>query len=136
MNGIYVKCVVAGILFGIWPLLMNRSKISGNIAAAVFSFVGLMCILPFAINGINKTLLGANWALAITAGIMGGFGLLLYNMMIAAATSERVGTLMIINLLLQIVTPAIYTVVVSRSLPLTKGIGFIAAVAAALLLTS
>ncbi len=48
MGELQFKAIVAGVFFGIWPLLMNKSGLSGNVSSAVFGLGVLMIVAPFA----------------------------------------------------------------------------------------
>ncbi|MDO8669677.1 MAG: hypothetical protein Q7K65_05280 [Candidatus Buchananbacteria bacterium] len=141
MNDLQIKAVLAGILFGFWPLLMNRSGLVGNISALAFTFVAGICILPFALWSIghsfpiaNWTFPVANWTLVILAGLFGAFGLLLFNGVLAKVTPGRVSALFVLMIVVQIAVPALYQVIMSGGLTISKGLGFVAAIIAAFLL--
>ncbi len=133
MNELVFKMVVAGVLFGAWPILMSKSGLNGPTSAAVFSIIALSFILPVAFqHGI--TLTGANWWYALAAGCCGGIGLLVFNSGLAKATPATVGQLFVVMIVVQTAIPAIYSVVMNGQLTLKTGAGFIAAVIAAILL--
>lgn len=134
MNDLHVKAILAGLFFGVWPLLMNRSGLRGNISSAAFCLVALIVIAPFALKSIDG-FPTANWIAVIGAGLFGGFGLLFFGDMLAKATPEKVGSLFIIMLVFQMATPAIYQVIQDGGLTISKGLGFITAVATVLLLS-
>ena len=133
MNNLYLRCVLAGILFGAWPLFMNRSKLTAGIAVAVLSLGSFLCALPLASRELNS-LAGANWLIAIVSAIAGGLGSLIFNSVLTKTTPQKVGSLFIFMILAQIITPAIYDIVINNNLPIKKALGFIAALAAAILL--
>ncbi len=74
-----------------------------------------------------------NWLLVVSAGLLGAIGMLALNGMLAKATPQNVSTLFILMLIVQVVAPAVYQVVVG-GLTLAKGVGFVLAAIAALLL--
>lgn len=130
-----LKAVLAGLFFGIWPLLMNRSDLSGNVSSAFFGLFALIGVLPFAIyaNG-GLALPAANWTMVIWAGVFGAMGLLAFNGMLAGATPKTVSTLFVLMTVVQVVVAAGYQVVVTRQLSADKGLGYVAAGVAAYLL--
>lgn len=134
MNELQIRAVLAGVLFGIWPLLMNRSGLNGNVSSAVFSLACLAGTLPFALWSMGNSLATANWPIIAVAGVLGALGLLFFNGMLAKATSEKVGTLIVLAIVAQISIPALYQVVTNGGLTVSRGIGFAAAVLAAFLL--
>ncbi|OGG48493.1 hypothetical protein A3G63_01510 [Candidatus Kaiserbacteria bacterium RIFCSPLOWO2_12_FULL_52_8] len=133
MDSLVVKAVLAGIFFGIWPLLMNRSGISGNSSAMVFSAVILVCVSPLAIatGGVTAT---ANWWMAIGAGVSGAIGLLFFNSMLSRTTPQEVSALFVLAIVVQVAVPALYQIFIIEQITATKGVGFLlAAIGAALL---
>jgi hypothetical protein len=134
MDNLYVKAVLAGFVFGVWPLLMNRSGLNGNVASFVFTSVVLVCVFPFALGGGLGNIFNANWILTISAGILGAVGMLLFNGMLVKATPQNVSSLFVLMLVVQIAAPAIYQVAM-EGMTMMKGAGFaLAAIAAVLLL--
>jgi len=133
MDNLYTRTIVAGVFFGIWPLLMNKSGLSGGVSALAFSLLTFVFIFPFAISEIGNVH-GVKWMMLIGAGVCAAIGVLCFNSMLAKATAQNISTLLVINFLLQIAVTATYQVALN-GLSLTKGSGFVlAAIAAALLL--
>lgn len=134
MRSLVFQSIVAGLLFGTWPLIMNKSKLSGSISPAIFTLVAFMTVLPFAIRNTQNSPADASWKVAVVAGIVGGIALILFNGMLAKATREQVSSLFVLAIVTQTVMPAAYQVYVTKTLPLGKGLGFLAALVAAILL--
>lgn len=134
MNELHVKAVLAGLFFGIWPLLMNRSGLTGNISSAVFALGVLVIVSPFAVYDFYTTELNTVWMFAVGACVFGGLGLLNFTGMLSKATSQTVGSLFVIMLLVQMATPALYQVLQDGELTVSKAIGLAAAVLAVFLL--
>jgi hypothetical protein len=128
-----IKSIIAGILFGIWPLFMNRSGLSGNLGTFVFASVVLLCVFPFA-AGTLPNIGTAHWVWAIAAGIFGSMGLLAFNSVLSKATPQNVGILIVLMIVVQTVVPAVYQVIMTGGLPFTKIAGFVLAAVAAVLL--
>ncbi len=126
MNNLYVLSVFAGVFFGLWPLLLNRSGLNGNVASVIFSGIGLICVSVFAF-AIGKMSIPAhtNWWLAIAAGAASAIGVLIFNNVLAKSSPLNVATLFALTLVVQIAVAAIYQVIVSGNLSITKGLGFI-----------
>ena len=133
MESLEIKSIIAGILFGIWPLFMNRSGLSGNFGTFIFAAVVLLCVFPFA-TGSLQNVGKANWILAIIAGIFGAFGLLLFNNVLSKATPQNVGVLIVLMIIVQTVIPAAYQALMSGGLSFSKIAGFVFAAVAAFLL--
>ncbi|OGU30376.1 MAG: hypothetical protein A2057_11975 [Ignavibacteria bacterium GWA2_35_9] len=53
MESLEIKSIVAGILFGIWPLFLNRSGLTGNLGTFVFATIVLLCVFPFAASSLR-----------------------------------------------------------------------------------
>lgn len=134
MNELQVRAILAGLFFGIWPLIMNRSRLNGNVSSAVFAFGAFLMVAPFALRSIDKSLvISADWKMAAFAAICGGLGLLAFNGMLAKATSEKVSALFVLMIVVQIAIPAVYQVVITRSITPMKLLGFVAAAVSAFL---
>ena len=133
MESLEIKSVIAGILFGIWPLFMNRSGLSGNLGTFVFAAVVLLCVFPFAVSSLQN--IGtAHWMWAIAAGIFGSLGLLAFNSVLSKAIPQNVGILIVLMIIVQTVVPAMYQAIMSGGLPFSKIVGFVLAGVAAFLL--
>ncbi len=133
MESLDVKAVVSGILFGIWPLLMNRSGLSGNLSTFVFATVVLLCVFVVSFSSLqNITITSLPWA--IGAGVVGALALLVFNGILAKATPQAVGTFIVLMIITQILVPAIYQAILNGGLPASKIAGFVLAIVAAVLL--
>jgi hypothetical protein len=130
------RAILTGIFFGIWPLLMNRSGLSGNVSSLVLVVVMLGCILPFSVGNLGSIISpDIKWTFAIGASFFGAAGILLLNNILAMATPQRVSLLLVLTFVLQMVVPAVYHIIVTSGVTVTKGAGFAFAIAAAILLT-
>ena len=47
-----LKAIIAGLLFGAWPILMQRSHLPGNIQSFVFAGGTFLIVSFFAISGL------------------------------------------------------------------------------------
>ncbi|MFA5773149.1 MAG: hypothetical protein WC908_00555 [Candidatus Paceibacterota bacterium] len=128
-----IKIVIAGMLFGIWPLLMNRSGLSGSVASFVFAFVVLICVFLFSLTQPME-ISSAHWIFAISAGVIGAIGLLLFNGVIAKATVQNVGLLFVIMLIAQTAIPAVYQSIMAGGISFQKILGFLLAIVSIVLL--
>lgn len=133
MESLDIKAIVSGILFGIWPLLMNRSGLSGNLSTLVFATVVLVCVFIVSFGSIkNITITSLPWAMG--AGIVGALALLVFNSILAKATPQAVGTFIVLMIIAQITIPATYQAILNGGLPVSKIAGFVLAAVAAILL--
>lgn len=138
MDNLFIKAAVAGVFFGLWPLFMNRSGLSGNVSPMIFNLVVLICVTPFAIRGLiggTENFAQVSWTMAIFAGITGAIGVMAFNGMLAQATPQSVGSLFVVMIVVQTVISAIYNAVMSGEVTLTKAAGFVFAGIAGILLT-
>lgn len=134
MSDLHLKAALAGLFFGLWPLFMNKSGLTGSVSSLAFAFMATIGATPFALYATGFALPSANWLMLIFAGFFGTLGLLFFNGSLAGAPVEKVGSLFVTMIIVQIVVPAVYQIIVTRQFPLTKVTGFILAIGAALLL--
>jgi hypothetical protein len=138
MDSVLVRAVIAGALFGAWPLFMSKSGLAGNVGTLIFSIVVVLSVIPFAWHTLAtapNSFAQANWTMTIAAGVFGGIGVLVFNSMLASSTPQNVGTYFVIALLVQVALPAIYSIVMNGGVTMTKAAGFVLAAAAGVLLS-
>jgi hypothetical protein len=133
MNEQSLKSIIAGVFFGIWPLLLNRSGLNGNIATLVYVFVVLVCVIPFSLTRLVE-ISSAHWIYVVGAGIFGAIGLLLFNDVVAKATVKNIGLLFVLMLIAQTVVPAAYQSFVSDGISFQRLLGYLFAIISAILL--
>jgi len=122
--------VAVGILFGSWPLIMQRSGLTGSTSTLVFAVIAVLFVLPVALkSGIAVE--GTIWWIAIAASACGAIGLLLFMSGAAQSLPTNVGRMILIMTLFQLAAPAVYHVVVNQGLSPKTAIGFIATAIAA-----
>lgn len=102
--------MLAGICFGIWPLILNRSGAKPFSAMIVISivimiFAAVPASRELAQDGLKGTLIGV----VVLAAIFDGIGLLSINVMLLEASPEQIGRLLLIMVMTQITLPAIAT---------------------------
>ncbi len=135
MNNYYLTSVLAGVFFGLWPLLLNRSGFNGNFASVIFAGIGFIFILAVSIlTGSMHSSSHPNWYMVVAAGIASASGVLLLNSVLAKVSPANVSTIFVLMLIVQISIPAIYQVIISGSLSFQKALGFILAAITAWLL--
>ncbi len=138
MDSLSIKAMLAGLFFGLWPILMNRSGLGGNVSSLVFTSMVLLIVAPFAIASImgnGTSFSSVNWAIAVASAVAGAVGLLVFNSMLAKATPQAVGTLFVLMIVVQTMVPAIYQTLITGTLSLPRAAGFLMAIGAAFLLT-
>ena len=137
MNKLQIGAIVAGMLFGAWPIIMNKSGLRGGISAVVMGSIGLVVILPFALRELSNGMAmesNANWKLAFIAGVMGAIGFLLFCGLLAKVEHNKLCSFIVLVTVLQIAVPASYSAIVNGGITMSQGLGFIAAIAATILL--
>ena len=133
MDSLEFKSIIAGILFGIWPLFINRSGLTGNLASFVFASVVLLSVSPFAVSNLSQ-IGNSYWIWAVAAGVIGAAGLLLFNNVLSKATPQSVGILVVLMIIVQTVVPAIYQMIMGGEISFAKLAGILLAVVATFLL--
>jgi hypothetical protein len=134
MDGINLKAVAAGICFGIWPLLMNKSGLNSAEASAALSLFLLAVVSPFLlINGLPQ-LSAVRWELALPACLFDALGLLALNSLLSSASGTEAGRAFVIVTVVQVAIPAMYLAVLAGGLTLRSVTGLAAAVIAVYLL--
>ncbi len=135
MNGLYLRMILAGIGFGLWPLFMNRSGLGAYQSSVAICFLTLVFVLPFSFQEDATTLLSANWWAAAASAACSAIAVLLFNSMVMKATPQEVGRFCVIMVLAQISVPAIYHCVMAGGVSLKYASGFIATIVALILLS-
>lgn len=130
--------LVAGLLFGGWPLVMNRSGLSGYASAAIFAGLAFLTVLPFAgAKGAVEEVLQTpanGLTFAFIAAFMGGLGLIAFNTMLAKSDPKEVGLMLIFMIMVQMALPAVSYMVQAGELSPRKLSGIALAFVAAKLL--
>ncbi len=134
MKDALIRTIIAGLFFGMWPLLMNRSGLAGNLSSAAFAGIALLIVLPFAVHGGFQSLQTVKMSFVVAAGIAGGIGLLAFNGMLARVTREQVGMMFVIMIMVQATVPVVYHIVMTGDYSLRKLAGILAAFVAIILL--
>ncbi len=134
MTDLHYKAILAGLFFGIWPILMNRSGLPGNVSSAAFSLGVAVIVLPFALRQAYTVSFSPVWLMVIGACVTGALGILFFNGMLSKTTPETVGTLFVLMIVVQVSVPAVNQIIMNGELTLKTGAGFAAAIIAAFLL--
>src|ERR1700730_16046478 len=92
MDVLYLKAIVSGICFGLWPLFMNKSGLISAEASAALSLFLLAVVSPFLlVNGIPQFSV-VKWQMAVPACVFDALGLLALNSLLASASSGQTGS--------------------------------------------
>ncbi len=136
MDNLYVRSILAGIFFGMWPLLMSRSGLSGTMSGVWMNTVAvvvLMLIMFTQDNSVDATPTGL--MIGALSGISAAVGLYLLNGILAVVPKETAVTYVLITTIIQVVVYALYQAWLLGSLSLAKLLGFLLAGVSMFLLT-
>lgn len=134
MTTLHLQAMLSGLLFGIWPLLINRSGLRGTFSAFVISATLCACAAPIVLADV-RGFADAKWSIAIAGALIAAAGMLAFNSMLAKADQQSVSALFVLMIVVQSAVPAAYQAFQAGGITLTRGIGFALAIAAAALLT-
>jgi len=130
------RAIMAGLFFGSWPLLMNRSKLPGDVSGVILSLVSLLVVLPFAMQGFGWSIIAdSSWWWAILAGLASGTGVIYFNGGLAATTPSTVSNFFVMMIVVQVSVSAIYQIIVTGNFEIRKIAGFLFAIVTAYLLS-
>jgi len=132
MNDKIVRMILAGVFFGTWPLLFNRSGLKGNLFTAIAIMVTFVCVIPFAMKEYQTYIL-ADWRFAVGAFVTGTIGVVIFNNTIPGLEKVEASNLFVIMMMAQISIPAVNSVILN-GLTVKKFAGFAFAFLAAVLL--
>ena len=122
MNDFWFRVVVAGICFGVWPLVMNKSGLSGNLSSLVLTLIVLIIVGSVSFGDIGKVV-GVNWWAVVIASVVSAVGLLALNGGLATVTPQQVGVFLISITLIQVSAAALYHVI-QNGITMDKLLGF------------
>lgn len=129
-----LKVVIAGIAFGCWPLLMNKSALSPNTATFMSVVLPAFIVGPIVLYKGLTIPEGNLWWFGVAAAVVTSIGLIIFNSTIVQVAPQDAGRLFLIMLMAQISVPAVYHVVVNHGLSWRVAVGLLAAGAACILL--
>lgn len=134
MNSFLIlAALVSGFFFGLWPLIMKRSGLDGFTSALLFELVALLTVMPFSIHS-GITIANTKWWFGVTAGVVAGFGLVIFTSALAKATQFEVAKVFLIMLAIQAAVPALYSVIINNGLNIRTGFGLVTAILTVILL--
>ena len=116
MDPLYLKAILAGLCFGLWPLFMNKSGLNSVEASAALSLFLL------------------RWQMVLPACLFDALGLLALNSLLSSASSAQAGSAFVIVTVVQVAVPAAYLAMLAGGLTPRSGIGLVAAAIAVYLL--
>jgi len=99
--------VVAGIFYGLWPLLMKRSGFEAHTQSLIYALGGLAVITPwFVSQNDDKTfdLLSVGCGIAVLAAMVNGLGTIFYTKGLRALPNQQTGAGVLITLIVIVMT--------------------------------
>ncbi len=137
MSGVLLHAVFSGILFGIWPLLMQRSGIVNvYVSTAVMEVFVLSTLLPFGIANFSASeFVMMNWPYTISASVSAAIGVLIFNGGLAKTTETTVSSFFVMMMVVQVIVPATYYMYMNGGVTTSKALGFMFAILAAYFLS-
>ncbi len=129
--------VMAGLCFGIWPLIMKSSGLNAIMAAFVLTTVSLLVYLPFLKGSFDQAaLFRTGVILAVVAGLLNGIGTIAFQRMIGAKDLEISQVVLMVIIIQIVITAAGGRLFYHELFTIKKAFGVVAAGCAAYLLTS
>ena len=136
MNSSQMWSIVAGLFFGIWPLLMNRSGQSGSFNAAAFAGLVFVFVLPFALKGGTQPFTAVSVLCVLLAGVAGAAGMLALTYMLSHTPGSRIGWMLVTMVLAQVTVSVLYQLLLDGDISLKKAVGLVIAVLAVWMINS
>jgi len=132
MNERALLSAVAGICFGLWPLVMNRLRLDPFVTVIIFLAGSLLFALPVAFFGHWSGITGGQLRIAALACAISAVGTICFNRMLATTTVGEVANMFLLMLVVQVAVPAAVLLRTGASMRQIAGLGA-AAVAIVLL---
>lgn len=130
--------ILAGLMFGLWPLIMKKSGLTPMANAFTLTIVSLAVYLPFIrpMDYQTTRFLTVGFGLAVVAGILNGLGTIAFQKMVTNK-EVAIATGVMLVILTQVVVTAVGGRLFYADLFTGKKVGGVAAAAVAVyLLTS
>lgn len=132
MNERSLLSALAGICFGLWPLVLNRLRLDSFTTVVIFAAGTLLFVLPAAFFGNWSGITAGQWRIAALACALSAVGTISFNRMLATTTPGEVANMFLLMLVVQVAVPAAVLLRTGASLRQIAGLGA-AAVAIVLL---
>jgi len=105
-----ILAVLAGISFGIYPLLANRSQMQGNPLSLSLLLMGVVLCAPFALKQGIHLPNQSGLMFLVSAGAFFGLGMLFFTGMLSKASTTQVASMFILMTVVQIAVPVVWQV--------------------------
>lgn len=126
MEGLVLHAIGSGFLFGVWPLIMQRSGITNvYISTAIMEAIVFLTLLPLGLVNLHTFEMGKmSWTFTVLASVSAAFGVLIFNAGLARSTPTTVSTFFVVMILVQVVVPATYHLYMNGGVTTSKLLGF------------
>ncbi len=126
MGDVLISAIGSGVLFGVWPLLMQRSGITNvYVSTLIMESMVFTTLLPFGLANIHVfELARINWWYTVFASVSAAFGVLIFNNGLAKSTSASVSSFFVLMMVVQVVVPATYHLYMNGGMSVSKLTGF------------
>jgi drug/metabolite transporter (DMT)-like permease len=131
MNERSLLSAVAGICFGLWPLVMNRVRLDPFVTVIVFLAGSLLFAMPAAFIGNWSGITGHQLRIAAIACAISAVGTISFNRMLATTPVADVANMFLLMLVVQV---AVLAAVLLRTGASARQIGGLAAAGIAIVL--
>ncbi len=137
MREVLSQAVISGIMFGLWPILMQRSGIQNVfVSTAVMEVFVLTTLLPLGIMNFRMSeFMKMDWFFTVSASVAAALGVLTFNDGLAKTTVSTVSTYFVFMMVVQVIVPASYHLFINGGFTSSKLLGFAFAGLAAYFLT-
>ncbi len=119
---------ISGVLFGLWPLFMQRSGIKNvDVSTVVMEMIVLAVLLPFGLRNVSTfDWTQMSWVYTILASVSAAFGVLIFNTGLSKSSDVTLSTYFVVMIVIQTSVPAVYEVF-KNGMSVSKFIGFMLA---------
>lgn len=129
--------IVAGCMFGGWPLVMRSSGLNPIVAGCFLQATSFCVFLPFLRGNLDtKTLVTAGALLAIAAGTMNGVGSVIFQHLVARPEVELSRAILVLVVTQTILVTVLGRIIYDEPITFQKALGVILAVISIILLVN
>jgi drug/metabolite transporter (DMT)-like permease len=123
MNERALLSAVAGICFGLWPLVMNRLRLDPFVTVIIFLAGSLLFASPVAFFANWSGISGGQIKIAALACAISAVGTICFNRMLATTTVAEIANMFLLMLVVQVAVPAAVLLRNGASMRQVAGLG-------------
>lgn len=125
MTKLILLSILAGILFGNYPFILQESRLNGFVQAAAYCiFVTAICCAVATYSGL-ESLQNARWEYVAAGGVLGAIGLIAFLSALSHAEPTERALLFTVTVVCQVLVAAIYDSVAAGKINFNKLAGFL-----------